>query len=343
MKTNILGSYCFFSFTWDYLNIYLPTQHRGSLETIRSYTDDLTVFRRYLTEELHLKMEKFLFSDVTYDFILDYRNYLVKKNYKPSTVNHRLSIINAYLRYAAMRKPDLIQIYLSVSQVPYVTVPSRIGKIIENKEALERLLSCQKMTRIGIRDQIILVMLYDTAIRAEELIRLNVSDVNLSSSPAYVRVHGKGDKERVVAMTDKTIPLASRYLSVYHKNHCDSSVPFIYTVIKGKISRMSERNVERIVDKYGQRVRKEYPDIPEKIYPHMLRRTRATGWYRDGDPIEMNAVILGHSSVETTRKSYANPSVDMLRDQMEISSFELEAEEPLWKDDEDLAKLCGIR
>lgn len=64
MKTNILGSYCFFSFTWDYLNIYLPTQHRGSLETIRSYTDDLTVFRRYLTEELHLKMEKFLFSGV---------------------------------------------------------------------------------------------------------------------------------------------------------------------------------------------------------------------------------------------------------------------------------------
>jgi len=47
-------------------------------------------------------------------------------------------------------------------------------------------------------------------------------------------------------------------------------------------------------------VRKEKPDIPPQIYPHMLRRIRASGWYRDGVPIETIAVILGHSDAKTT-------------------------------------------
>lgn len=78
----------------------------------------------------------------------------------------------------------------------------------------------------------------------------------------------------------------------------------------------------------------------------MLRRSRASGWYRDGVPIETIAVILGHADSKTTRKSYASPSVEMLRDQMskgteaEPDIFDIE---PLWKNDDELAKLCGIR
>ena len=76
----------------------------------------------------------------------------------------------------------------------------------------------------------------------------------------------------------------------------------------------------------------------------MLRRSRASGWYRDGVPIETIAVILGHADSKTTRKSYASPSVEMLREQM---SKGVEADilgiEPLWKNDEQLARLCGIR
>jgi integrase len=109
---------------------------------------------------------------------------------------------------------------------------------------------------------------------------------------------------------------------------------------------MSERNVERIVQKYADVVRQKGFTIPERVYPHMLRRTRASGWYRDGVPIETIAVILGHSDAKTTRKSYASPSVEMLREQMssgtdvEPEAFE---EKPLWKNDEELARLCGIR
>ena len=78
----------------------------------------------------------------------------------------------------------------------------------------------------------------------------------------------------------------------------------------------------------------------------MLRRTRATGWYRDGVPIETIAVILGHSEAKTTRKSYASPSVEMLREQMKAGTEaepEITSEKQLWKNDAELARLCGIR
>lgn len=78
----------------------------------------------------------------------------------------------------------------------------------------------------------------------------------------------------------------------------------------------------------------------------MLRRTRATGWYRDGIPVETIAVLLGHSSVQTTRKSYAKPSVEMLRNEIsknDIPLIEELSEKPLWENDDELATLCGLR
>lgn len=298
MKKKLLKEEMFFSMTWDYLNVFLPSQHQDSPKTVKAYADGLTVFRRYLTDECLISIKLFQFEELTYDFILDYRIFLVEKGYKPNTVNHRLAIISAYMRYAALRRPDLMHIYMNVSEAPSVTVPSKIRDIIEDGEAIAMLVSAPGPSRIGIRDRIILVILYDTAIRADELLRLNFTDVNISCTEPYLRIHGKGDKER-------------------------------------------------IVKKYGDMVKKAKPDIPSKIYPHMLRRTRACGWYRDGVPVETIAVILGHSDAKTTRKSYARPSVEMLRKEMEKGTptevGSAGEEQPLWTNDEELARLCGIR
>ena len=255
----------------------------------------------------------------------------------------------AYMKYVASRRSDMIQIYLNVMVVPYVTVPSRIREIIENKDTIRKLLEAPRPSKKGIRDQIVLVMLYDTAIRADELLGLDLADVNISTEQPYIRVHGKGDKERIVPLSEKVVPLLKQYISLYHTDLRKRNTPFIYTVVKGTLSRMSERNIERIVKKYGDIVRKDNPDMPQRVYPHMLRRTRASGWYRDNVPIETIAVILGHADAKTTRKSYASPSVEMLRNNMkpgteaEPDYSDMEEEEPLWKNDMELARLCGVR
>ena len=346
---NVLKDDKFFSMTWDYLNVYLPSQHQNSPRTAESYGDGLTIFRRYLTDIRGRTIAEFRFADVTYDFLLDYRLFLENQGYKPRTVNQRLAVIMAYMRYAASRKIELTQLYLNISDVPYVTVPARIREIIEDRNTLESLLSAPKPSVKGIRDQIILVILYDTAMRVEELINLDLSDICVSVDEPYIRVRGKGDKERFTVVSRQSVPLILQYISIYHPDQRKRSVPFVYTVIKGRTGRMSERNIERIVQKYTDQIRSKYPALPEKVYPHMLRRTRATGWYRDGVPIETIAVILGHADIKTTRKSYASPSVEMLRRQLNTGQCDnntvitVDDEKPMWENDQELAKLCGIR
>ena len=344
MKRKILKENLFFSMTWDYLNIFLPSQNQKSNKTVKAYCDALTIFRRYVSEECKLSIEEFEFEKLTYDFILDYRIFLENKGYKPKTVNHRISVIAAYIKYVAMKKTELMQIYLNVSEVPYVKETQEIKEIIENPEALQMLLSSPKPSKIGIRDQIIMTILYDSAIRADELINLDLLDVNINNDVPYLRIYGKGNKERIVPISENTVLLIQNYIRIYHAS--GRSSPFIYTIINGRKNRMSERNIERILEKYGDIVRKIYSDIPARIHPHMLRRTRATGWYRDGVPIETIAVLLGHSNIQTTRKSYAKPSAEMLKSEISKSDtplIEELSEKTLWENDDELARLCGLR
>ena len=79
---------------------------------------------------------------------------------------------------------------------------------------------------------------------------------------------------------------------------------------------MTERNGERIVKKYAEMLREAGVDLPETVYPHMFRRTRATGMYQDDVDIEMVARLLGHAQLETTKK-YAYNSTKQLRSAME--------------------------
>lgn len=210
-----------------------------------------------------------------------------------------------------------------------------------SEDDLKALLLAPPDTKIGRRDQMILILLYDSAIRVSELLSLNVSSVNLDAEIPYLRIYGKGDKERVVAISDSTAGHIRNYLKVYHPTG-DPDSPLIYTVIKGRKDRMSVGNVERIIRKYACKIRPEHPNLPEHCYPHMIRRTRATNLYQDGTELELISRILGHSQTETTR-IYAVPSVEMMRKAMESGNMSTD-EKPMWPDDEaEMARICGLR
>ena len=197
----VLNEDRFFSMTWDYLHVYLPTQHRDSPKTAKSYEDGLTIFRRYLTDALSVSMADFRFEDLTYDFLLDYRIHLAETGCKPRTVNHRLAVIMAYMRYAASRKTALTQIYLNIADVPYMTVPSKIREIIEDKAALECFLAAPKPSKKGIRDQIILVVLYH--------IPRSFSPIWISSIPGISRISSRWSTASAVSTKRYTLALPS--------------------------------------------------------------------------------------------------------------------------------------
>lgn len=91
----------FFSKTLDFLEHYLPEQSLKSRNTIETYRDALTVFRRYITDTMNLSLRIFGFEDCTHDFLLSYIEFLHKNGNSETTCNNRLAAIRAYLWYAA--------------------------------------------------------------------------------------------------------------------------------------------------------------------------------------------------------------------------------------------------
>lgn len=341
MKNNSLNKALFFSKTNDFLNIYLKKQAMKSDNTVHTYQDGLTVFRKYLSDVKKISIGKFKFEECTHDFLLEYMAYLKDKGCTAGTCNNRLAAIRVYLWYVADGDISMQSIALAASKVPFIKGTQKVKETINADDLAALLAAPSDKTKIGIRDKTILILLYDSAIRVSELRELTIESLKLNEMIPYIRVHGKGDKERIVSITDKTVEHLKRYIRRFHPE-MDSKRPLFYTVIKGNLSAMSTGNVERILNKYAEMIRPEHPNLPQKLYPHMLRRTRACGLYQSGVELELVSRILGHTSTQTTR-IYASPSIEMLKAAMENNSVDI-SETAEWLDNEgELSRLCGIR
>jgi len=333
----------FFSRTMDYLEVYLPRQASRSGYTQKAYKQSIGCFYDYITQVLGLSPLSLRYAECTYKLVLGFSQYMQEKlHYGPSTVNQRLAAVKSYLKYVSDGDISLMQIYLSVKKVPELSVPKVQRPIIE-KEDLPAFLDSPNSSRIGNRDRMMLILLFDTAIRVSELVSITLGDILIDTENPVILIHGKGRKERAIAVSDRAATHLKAYITAYHKDHTEPVRPLFFTIIHGKMNHMSVRNVERIVNKYGEIVRENNPRIPESTYPHLVRRTRATGLYRDGIPLEMISTLLGHSHSETT-KLYASASVEQLRDAMKKGQENEPSEAPLWKGhEEEMKKKFGLR
>ena len=333
----------FFSKTRDFLDLFLAGQCSRSSHTIKAYRDALTIFRKYVVHERNHSLKTFRFSDCSRDFTLDYLEYLQHQGLSFNTCNHRLAALKSYLWYVADGDIAVQQIALIVSRVPFLKVPDKVKHILPD-HCVAAILSAPENTKIGIRDTAIMILLYDTAMRLSELLNLKLEDIVLDTPTPYVRIHGKGNKKRIVSITDKTIGHLKYYIGKYHNATPKGNDFLFYTVIHNKRHRMSPGNVERLINKYADLIRSNTPEMPSKVYPHMFRRTRATNLYQSDVSLELVSRILGHSSTQTTRL-YASPSLEMLKNAMDKNPYTISHEEQaLWIDDEtELAKMCGLR
>lgn len=344
MKTKpIVYSNLFFSMTFEYLNVYLSEQMGYSPKTIQSYCDALSLFRQFVSEILEVSIAKFTFSLCNRDCIYLFMAFLKERGNAPSTQNQRLAALKSYLWFAADKDISLQSLALEAKRIPSFKVKKKDLEVLSH-EALTSIFAQPSNTKMGLRDRTIMIVLYDSAIRLDEVLKLKLLDVQIGDSP-YLRVHGKGSKERLVPISLKTTRHLQQYIEFFHGKDSPETDLLFYTFIKGNADAMSESNVERFIKKYANKARESCEEIPKDVFPHLLRRTRATDLYQNGVEIELISRLLGHASVETTRKYYAKPSLKMLADAINsVSIPKCEQETPLWEEGEKLmAKICGLR
>ncbi len=337
------GETLFFAITYEFLETFLPRQAGRSPCTVKSYREALTLFRRYVLEVLGMSIAEFTFAKCNRECLLGFMEYLSASGCAPSTRNQRLAALKSYLWFAADKDVTLQSISLTACRVPQCKAPDPERKVLSEKAATA-ILSQPADTRMGLRDRTIMVLLYDTAIRLAEILNLRLGDLMLDVDEPYIRVMGKGGKERIIAVSEPAVEHLRQYITFYRDADHPCTDLLFYTIIKGVAGKMSGGNVERFMQQYADMARESCPDVPHRVYPHMFRRTRATHMYQDGVDIRLISRILGHVYLDTT-KTYAIPSLGMMRKAMESSvPPQAKDEKPLWIGSEDeMARKCGLR
>ena len=123
-------------------------------------------------------------------------------------------------------------------------------------------------TRLGLRDQFFMILMYDLAARDAEMLALNLADIDTRRLTADLL--GKGSKPRRLPITSQTARHFGRYAAVFHPSP-EPAAPMFYTVRNHRPARMSDNNVARFVRQHATTAKARCPDVPARVHPHMLR------------------------------------------------------------------------
>jgi len=275
---------------------YLEIQKGCSPLSIRQYRHYLKRFHNWLTENSPVKKPE----DINLELIRRYRLYLAHLHTRDGlllqrgTQSYHIVALRAFLRYLLVQR-DIPT--LSPDKVELPKQGSRSVAFLK-AEQMERLLSSPKISNnAGLRDKTILETLFSTGLRVSELVNLNRDQVDLERKEFGVK--GKGNKLRVVFLSDTAAEWIERYL----RSRQDNFKPLFIRYSgkrnaqkNGEEMRLTARSIERIVTKYAKRA-----GLPINVTPHTLRHSFATDLLISGADIRSVQEMLGHESIRTTQ------------------------------------------
>ncbi len=324
----------------DFFVIYLPKQRNYSIHTINACHKTWNMLIKYLNEEKNISNAQINFGMFEPTIVLSFLDHMeIEKHWKISTRNQRLSCIRMFFEYAAMTEPMLYSVYASLKSIP---LKKDVNKTMTVDYLTETAVSAiinapDTTTRLGMRDNFFLALMYDVAARDCEMLSMKKSDLNIDNSTLCLL--GKGNKPRIVPVSKKTIELGKRYIALFH---AEEDAHMFYTIHRGSKTKMSDDNVARFLKKYAKQASKTVT-INEKVHPHIIRKSRAMHLYRSGMPLALLAEFLGHSDPQVTQ-IYAYADTEMKREAIEKASTRLDYSIdaiPFWKGNEDIIeRLC---
>ena len=278
-----------------------------SEKTIETYRISLNDFRSFLSIQHGKKVDMITFDYVTEEVIRTYIKW-VADNKSVGTRNVRLAGIKAYVRYAARKNIELVPLEIALHSLKSKKVLPKKHNWMTKEQVLE-LLEQPEHTMIGIRDRFIILFLFGTGVRVSELVSIQLKDFCFDGEYPYIRITGKGDKPRIVPISDKEfLDNLQYYCSLYHKNN-DPQDYLFYTTKYGDRRKMSVDNIQRILKKYGLKCDK-IDSSAMSVHPHLLRHSYGAQMYRSGLSLPEIALLLGHEHTKTT-EIYAETDADM--------------------------------
>lgn len=274
----------------DFLE-YIEIEKNLSKFTIRNYRHYLTRLVNWLARN-HPKLK---LEELNRQIVRKYRVFLSRKDLAKATQSYHIIALRSFLKWMVKEDREI----LAPEKLEVPKAESRSLKFL-NVEEVKKLLSQPEIKEeIGLRDKVILEMLFSTGLRVSELVGLNRDEIDLERGE--FSVSGKGQKRRLVFLSERAL----EWLRTYLNKRKDNWIPlFIHyggvkvdmVTSEGEKMRLTARSVQRLVDKY-----RRLAGIAIPITPHGLRHSFATDLLRSGANLREVQELLGHKNVSTTQ------------------------------------------
>ncbi|OPL12034.1 MAG: hypothetical protein AVO34_02140 [Firmicutes bacterium ML8_F2] len=228
--------------------------------------------------------------------IWEYRVYLSRHSEKPlkkTTQNYYLIALRSFLNYFANR--DII----SLPSEKVKLAKSKDEKKVHflNLEQIEKLLAAPDVKRInGLRDRVILEVLFSTGLRIAELVSLNRDQIRITplTKDLEIGIIGKGNHNRTVYFSERTVYWLKKYLD--QREDKDKALFVNYQGRKNATRRLTDRSIERNIKKYSL-----LAGLSGNTTPHTLRHSFATDLLSQGVDLRLIQEFLGHRNIATTQ------------------------------------------
>jgi len=301
--------------------------------TQQSYRDTLRLLLPFSVNRLHKPIDRLNVEDLSADHVREFlQDVEQNRGCGVATRNQRLAAIHSLAHFIGLNSPEHVSWCGEIRAILFKRAPKTLVTYLEKAEMDAMLEAPNVSTPLGRRDNALLLFLYNTGARADEVAHVRITDLDLGLTPkrdvSSVLIHGKGSKLRRCPLWTKTVNELAPLVS----NRPTSENAFLNR--SGKP--LTRFGIHAIVEKYAAQVAKHPPSVGKtRVRPHTIRHTTATHLLRAGVDINTIRAWLGHVSITTTNV-YAEVDLEMKMKALENCEVKQEKPQKPWRENQGL-------
>jgi site-specific recombinase XerD len=301
--------------------------------SVRSYRDTVRLLLCFVADDKKTKITKLNLQDLSFERILGFLRYLEgdRRNHV-RTRNQRLAAVHTLFDYIASREPEMLGVCQQVAAIPMKRAAPAETHYLEREEVEALFRDLPRTGRLALRDRALLLFLYNTGARVQEVADLRIGDLALGGAP-LVRLHGKGDKWRTCPLWRQTAALLEELLDSSNTLPAPDMPVFRSTtgeaLTRFGIYKIVRRHAGHLDDARARR----------RMSPHLFRHTAAVHLLEAGVEVNVIRGWLGHADLTTTNR-YAEintkAKIEALRNTEPPGASAGYRPRPIWRSDQAL-------